>query len=45
MTEDVIFIVLESWSLEWHAPVGFMVETYKFATQCKKEGQSFEWRS
>jgi len=36
-TNDVIFAVLESWPLEWHALASFMVETEKYAMHHKKE--------
>ncbi len=36
-TTDVIFVVLESWPLEWHAAIGSMVEMEKSTTHLKKE--------
>ena len=36
-TDDVIFIVLESWPPKWHAPSNSAIEIDKFAAQWKKE--------
>ena len=36
-TNDVIFSMLESWPLEWHAPASSMVKSKKSAKQRKKE--------
>lgn len=36
-TDDVIFVFLESFLLEWCAPAGSIVETYKSVMQCKKQ--------
>lgn len=35
--DDVIFDVLESWSLEWHAPPSSTVEAEKLVAQRKKD--------
>ena len=35
--DDVIFAVLESWSLEWRAPANSMMESEKSIAQRKKE--------
>lgn len=34
---DVIFTVLDSWPLEWHAQASSMVEPYKYAEKRKRE--------
>jgi len=36
-TDDVIFVVLESWPLEWCTPAGSVMDTDKSTTQHKKE--------
>lgn len=37
VTDDVIFVVLEYWPLEWCAPTGFVMEMDKSTTYHKKE--------